>query len=139
MKIKVLQWQIHQHSVQPHTTTQCQWRLTQTPDREESCPRNIYKNYSKRNGNCTIVPLNLMRNFSFIIKVSTLSHCFRNILNIYNFCLGFNKIQNLEQFKDLKCLYFEGNGKSTCPSHYFVKKQIPFEVVSSPNKLKIQI
>jgi len=24
--------------------------------------------------------------------------------------LGFTKIQNLEQFTDLKCLYFEGNG-----------------------------
>jgi dynein assembly factor 1 len=25
--------------------------------------------------------------------------------------IGFTKIQNLEQFTDLKCLYFEGNGK----------------------------
>ena len=24
---------------------------------------------------------------------------------------GFSKIQNLGQFKELKCLYFEGNGK----------------------------
>ena len=26
---------------------------------------------------------------------------------------GFHKIKNLEQFKDLKCLYFEGNGTTS--------------------------
>jgi len=35
---------------------------------------------------------------------------FENILSNNDF-VGFNRIQNLEVFTDLKCLYFEGNGK----------------------------